>query len=176
MAKSYHIERHRGIATPKLPTYLTREIGRVIVRWAYFEHCIQEMNWGAMNVTHEVGRIAVREPRATDRLEMLGDLITLRGAEMDWTLHKSIMKRAEPLLAMRDLLAHAIWGQHEQTKEWVIQKTKGKWPKNLDPLIEGSRKITPESMPMSADTLKSVVSDIDVLIEDLKRLRASAVE
>jgi hypothetical protein len=174
MSKSYHAERHSGIATYKLPTALSREIGRVMVHWAYFEHCIQEMNWGAMNVTGEVGRIAAREPRATDRLEMLGDLIRLRGADMDWQLHKSILKRAEPALAMRDLLAHAIWTQHRQTKEWLIQKTKGKWPKELAELISGPRKIVPESLPMDAEKLKSIVSEIDSLIEDLKTFRASA--
>lgn len=93
---------------------------------------------------------------------------------MDWPLHKSISQRAAPLLAFRDLLAHAIWGQHGH--EWLIQKTKGKWPKELESIITGPRKVIPESLPVTVEDLRAKVAEIDALIEDLRALRASATE
>src|SRR5262245_8794648 len=89
MSQSDQVEHVSGIATYQLPTAMSREIGRIMVRWAYFEHGVQEMNWGVANLPQSVGRIAMREPRVTDRLEMLADLIRLRGATMDWDLYKS---------------------------------------------------------------------------------------
>lgn len=176
MKKHYEIERVTGLSTPQLPARLTREIGRIIVRWAYFEHCVQEMVWGALNVSPAAGRIAVREPRVIDRLDILRDVIKLRGGEMDWDLLKSMLERARLLAAKRDLLAHGMWHHHATTGEWLVQLARGSWPKDAAHLIAGSKKVTPESVPMDAEKLRAATSEIDALIDDLKRLRASAVE
>ncbi len=75
--------------TPK-PTHLTTEaayaipeafeteVGRIIVRWAYFEDLIQLIVWTLMDLDHAYGRLAVREPRLSDKLEMIRDLSQLR--------------------------------------------------------------------------------------------------
>src|SRR5258708_11874622 len=76
------VERVIGNAVYELRIPFSREIGRVIVHFAYFEQCVQEMVWDAMGVSEAVGRIAIREPRITDRLEMLRDLIGLRGGAL----------------------------------------------------------------------------------------------
>ena len=85
------IERVSGTAKYNLPASISREIGQIIVHWAHFEHIVQEMVWQTMQVSQQVGRIAVREPRVTDRLEMLRDLVKLRNAEWNDDLFKSIL-------------------------------------------------------------------------------------
>jgi hypothetical protein len=75
MKKSLSIERVSGTPDYKLPASMRREVGRIIVHWGYFEHCVQEMNWQMLGISSAAGRIAMREPRVTDRLDMRHDLL-----------------------------------------------------------------------------------------------------
>jgi hypothetical protein len=52
---------------------------------------------------------------------------------------------------------------------------RGSWPKNVKDLIEGSKKINPEMVPMRLPDLRDTTAGIIELIDDLKRLRSSAV-
>src|SRR5262245_47175716 len=65
-----------------LPALLNREIGRIVVRWAYFEHHIQKMIWAvAFDADPKgaaLGRIAIQEPRAADRLDLLERVAAVR--------------------------------------------------------------------------------------------------
>jgi len=158
---------------------MCREIGRIIVAWAHFEYLIQDMVWQTMQLTQQVGRVAVREPRASERLEMLRDLVKLRNAEWDDDLFKSILERAKLITSRRHLLAHSIWDKHPSglwlsNQTWHIQMTRGQWPKNLSDLVEGSKKVTPEMLPMELSELRSTTSEIVQLIADLRTLRKSA--
>jgi hypothetical protein len=90
MKKTYRVERVTGVAVCELPSSFSREIGRILVHFAYFEQCVQEMVWQALHLSEAAGRIAVRDPRVTDRLEMLRDVVKLRGGSLDETLYKSI--------------------------------------------------------------------------------------
>jgi len=172
-AKSYFAEHVTGLATYQLPASLAREIGRIMVHWAYFEHCVQEMNWQSLDLSAPEGRIAMREPRVTDRLEMLCELVNLRGATWDTELYKSILARSKVLAAKRDLLAHGIWGYLSKSNEWHVQLARGTWPKNVREIVKGSKKITPEGVLMDTDKLRSATTEMAALIDDLKRLRSS---
>jgi hypothetical protein len=178
MKKALYVERVSGVARYDLPPSLSREIGRIIVHWAHFEHLVQDMVWQTIQVTHAVGRTAVREPRVTDRLEMLRDLIKLRNAQWDDVLFKSILERAKLITARRDLLAHGIWGNHtgglwQMDDIWPVQLARGSWPKNTAELVEGSKKVMPEMIPMELQKLRATTSEIVQLIADLKAFRAS---
>jgi hypothetical protein len=171
----YIAERVTGLASYNLPAPLVREIGRIIVSWAYFEYCVQEMNWQALGISEAAGRIAMREPRVTDRLEMLSSLIELRDGTWDIELYKSILARSRILAAKRDLLAHGIWGYVKHLNEWHVQLARGSWPNNRSDLIKGSKKVTPESVPMDSAKLRQATTEIEALSADLKKLRLSAV-
>jgi hypothetical protein len=180
MKKAYYAEHVSGTARYDLPPSICREIGRIITHWAHFEYLVQDMVWQTMQVSQQVGRLAVRDPRVTDRLEMLRDLVKLRNAEWDDALFKSILDRAKVIAARRHLLAHNIWGVHPtglwmSDDTWHVQSTQGAWPKTLSDVIEGSKKITPEMKPIRLSDLRSTTSEIVELIADLKRLRSSAV-
>jgi hypothetical protein len=136
----YVAERVAGLASYNLPAPLVREIGRIIVSWAYFEHCVQEMNWQALGISEAAGRIAMREPRVTDRLEMLSSLIELREGVWDVELYKSILARSKILAAKRDLLAHGIWGYVKHLNEWHVQLARGSWPQIGPTSSRGARK------------------------------------
>jgi len=173
MKKTLHIERVSGTATYEVPANMCREVGRMLIRWAYFEHVVQEMNWQTLGISPAQGRVAVRAPRASDRLEMLRNLIELRKGEWDDDRFKSILQRAKLLAAKRDLVAHAIWAQRDDG--WYVELSRGAWPKSLRELVASTRQIQPELKPMNIDQLREATTQIDELIADLKKLRASAV-
>jgi hypothetical protein len=118
-------------------------------------------------------RRAVREPRVSDRLVMLHDVIKLRGGSWDQELYKSMCVRADLLHAKRNLIAHGMWFHHK-SGEWHVQLTRGSWPKDTADLVAGSKKVTPESIVITIDELRSATTQISALIDDLKKLRTSA--
>lgn len=174
MPKGYVADHIRGSSTYKLPASYSREIGRIIVRWAYVEHYVQDMVWQMLDLGSAAGRIAVREPRLTDRLEMLCELIELRNGNWDISLYKKILSQAKVLAAKRDLLAHGMWHHLKAENEWHVQLARGSWPKNFRDLVAKSKRITPESVHVDLDKLRSATNEIVALIDDLKKLADSA--
>jgi hypothetical protein len=179
MAKKYVLEQISGLATYGVPANLSREIGRVIVHWSYFENCVQEMVWDILNLSAAAGRIAVRQPRVEDSLGMIHDLLELREGEWDDKLYKSILVRARLLAAKRHLIAHGKWHHYERgsawrTDEWHVELARGSWPERFAEFVTGSKRVIPESVPMDMEALRSTTSEIQIVIEDLKKLRASA--
>ena len=61
-----------------LPANLCREIGRVIISFANLEHRLSVLLYVLMRIPPEIGRLAVREPRATDRFDLAMDLFGVR--------------------------------------------------------------------------------------------------
>jgi hypothetical protein len=158
-----------------LPASHNREIGRVIVRWAYFEHYIQRMIWavvfqGAENAA-VLGRFAIREQRAVDRLDLLKQVSELQGFEMDEALFSSIKTSAKALSEKRDLLAHGLWTDPPGF-DWAVQQTRGNWT-GYRGGPKGNKRITPEAIPMSLDDLRALVTDCDAIIADSKKLLSS---
>jgi len=123
MAKDFVLHRVQGIADHNLPAEMLREIGRLMVRWAQFEYSVQQTVWETLGVTPAQGRIAIREPRVPDRLEMINDILSLRNATWDGSLYTSIIAKSRRVNAFRDLMAHGIWGQHDGA--WHCQLSRG---------------------------------------------------
>ena len=156
----------------KLPIAHSREIGRVIVRWAFFEDYIQRMvsaiAFMAGKASIPLGRIAAREPKFPDRLRMLEHLAGIRNINLDKTLIQTMKTKSRLLVEKRNLLAHGIW-THVPGVGWVVQQTTGAWDE-IEGGPKGSKRIKPEAVLMSVNDIRDVVNDIDDLIEDTKKL------
>ena len=126
------VEKISGRANYAPPPAVSREIGKIIVRFAYFEKCVLEMVWQALGLSEAAGRIAVREPRITERLDMLRDAVGLRRSLGDEELFKSIRVQAD-LLPQTQHAAHGIWYNHP-SGEWHVQLARGSWPKTAEEL------------------------------------------
>lgn len=173
MKKGFEIDRVRQIGSYDLPAGMSREIGRVIVRWAYFEGSIQDLVRQVLGLSDPVGRIAIREPKASERLEMLRDLVQLRGASWDDTLCKSMIDRTNQIARDRHLIAHGSWVK--TANHWHIQVTRGSWlPVLKDRVGASTKKVVPELRRLDMAELRNLANQIDALIEDLRRLRKSA--
>jgi len=158
-----------------LPASLSREIGRVIVRWAYFENHMQSMIYavaflGAKN-GGALGRLAIREMKAGERADLLENVADVQGVGLDRALLKTIKKKAEALGGKRNLLAHGIWT--DDHAGWVVRETRGAWKKDHPESRGRKRSIEPESVHMTSDDVRQIVVELDALIADTKKLHQS---
>jgi hypothetical protein len=127
--KTKHVfERVFQKASYDLPAPLNEEIGRVIVRWAHFEHHIQAIIWaivfeGAANGT-ALGRLAVRELKVAQRADLLEQVADVQSVMLDKSLLKAIKRKASAISEQRNLLAHGIWTSVPD-EGWTVQQTRG---------------------------------------------------
>jgi hypothetical protein len=63
--------------TLELPASLQREIGKVVTRHATVELKLSRIVYILLGIDAVSGRISVREPRTTDRLDMIADLLKI---------------------------------------------------------------------------------------------------
>jgi len=172
MAK-FRAEKLRILARYDIKPSLARELGRFIATWAHFEHYVQGVVWQALELNAEQGRLAVREPRVTDRLDMIRDLGELEGMEMDYVLLLDIRKRANLLAAKRHLLAHCIWTFDDLAAEWCALVTRGSWAETQEDIENyptGSKTVEPEARPVTVKEVSEWTTQTIALIEDLKKL------
>lgn len=66
-------------ARTDLPATMMRDIGRLVVRYAFLEQYMQNVIYMLLGVSQGVGRMAVREPgRLSDKLELVIDLVAAK--------------------------------------------------------------------------------------------------
>ena len=149
----------------ELPASINREIGKIIVRWSYLEYCVQKIVWLLAGVPEIVGRFAIREPRFTDRLEMIRDLAPLRGIKWSEAKFQAYLQQATAAQNRRDLLAHGLWTKYPDGTLRVIH-TRGQHPKNRTQVPHRSRKVSPEALFVTVPELQMMISRIDLLITE----------
>ena len=154
----------------RLPVAYSTEIGRIITRCAYLEHCMQELVFVLLHLHPKAGRLAVRRPRQTDYFEMLIDLIKLRNLKSSSNLNKtaSAIKKAYQL---RDALAHSIWIKHDQTDTPVLQYLSGSYVP-IPGAKKVKRRIDPDAMEISLETLRKNRKNIEVISKTIQKIKA----
>lgn len=171
MAKSAAI-RISGPASYSLPTGMTREIGRIIVAWAYWEAYAQAMIWEIMGISAPMGRLAVRQPRLSERFELFRDIAALKKISMDEELLSSIISTADRLQSTRDIIAHGTW-RKTLKNGWFVQKSRGNWEKKYKHIVSGKRSIISEAVPMSQEYMRSITAQIEDAISNTRTFRES---
>jgi hypothetical protein len=160
-----HIEH---VATYELPPEFNQEIGAAMVRWGYYERSIQRIIWLLVGGGETIGRYAVREPRITERIEMIGDLAAMRSLTFDRKRLNNIVKLADWALRTRDLAAHGIWGKSPDGT-WIVENTRGQHAKD-DDVPHRSRRSFPGAVIMNITELQRLTKTIEKLIADAKAL------
>ncbi len=122
-----------------------------------------------MGVDPKLGRIAVRDPRIDDRIEMIGDIAYLRKLQVDPKALDILEKRANEVLRWRDLLAHGIWIPKDDGG-WMLQNLSGLYPKDHE-AEHRKRRINPEGINVDIDGLLSVADGTLHLIEAAIEIR-----
>lgn len=140
-----------------LPAPICREIGRVMVRWAHLEHAVQLIILNLMQVTLPYGRLAVREPRLEDRIQLLKNLADLRGIEIPSGPLSTLQKNSRDLARDRDTIAHGIWTNRDG--HYYVILSRGKWSDENVP--HASRSAIPEALKVDVPSLRSITAGID---------------
>ena len=149
-----------------LPTNIAASLGRIVSRWAYQESLLYLISYEVLSVTPKQGRVAVRHPRASDVIEMIEDLLLLRGISVAPELTQLKADIVE-VLRRRDLLVHSVWLQHKG--KVAIQDTRGKWQRK--PRI--TKKMQPAPKTITPEYLKRLKDDLESTIARTERLRSA---
>lgn len=156
-----------------LPGSYCREIGRIITRWAFVEWGLSQLICYVMDVDFKSGRMAIREPRAEDRCQLLADLVKIKKIKLT-TDFIQLQKDIADACRERDALAHGIWVRDPATDQLYLRLTKGSWQPDRKNKV--SRKVKPEGRATSVETLRETTTKIDRIHDKLKTLEAEVLD
>jgi hypothetical protein len=158
-----------------LPANMARDIGRLIIRYAYLEQYIQAVIYMVMGVDAGTGRLAVREPgRLTDKLALLLDLVAAKGLKWPDIDMKELREIIEDVMDMRNLCAHSTWMYSSEHHGWAVFVSRGVW--DGIPKTERARRnkrLFPEGQIIQPQTLKTYVTGTSVLNDHFRKIQAS---
>lgn len=146
-----------------LPASLSREIGRVIVAYAAMEMVLSKIIYALLGVGPKEGRLAIREPRALDRFELIRDLANLSGIA-DYPGTKLLAEGIKEVMIQRDQLAHGVWVRHPETGKLLLRLTKGQWQPVKGQRGNTKRLVKPEGIIYGPESARSLHSLIMALI------------
>jgi hypothetical protein len=139
----------KHLATLKrLPASMCRGIGRIMVADSYLDLALIQIVYKLTGVGQKEGRLAIREPRTVERLEMILDLAKVHSIEIqtDVNLLRDTLTRST---SNRDLAGHGIWFRADDGRI-LVRQTRGQWNEGGK---KTSRKILPKGEPVDEDEL-----------------------
>ena len=173
MRRDYKLTLYKEIF--RIPSALACLVGQIMARFTFIEYQLKAVVSMLGRVRdNKLRRIILRTPRVEEYIDMVQELVELEQFTLTSNLAKlkGQLKQAE---SQRNLYAHTVWQKHPKTRAIIASKTRGSWPKS-DPIRPGvSRKIAPESVPVTKESLRKVRDAMDALISDLNGLHADAV-
>src|SRR5262245_10755262 len=105
----------------KLPASMSREIGRIIVTWAFFEHLIKSIIENLKPDDDESRELK-------DSLNLIRDLLLQRRTPLTDRSFERLKHRALDVKWRRDVVAHGLWSLAPDGK-WRVRRTSHRWPK-----------------------------------------------
>jgi hypothetical protein len=150
--------------TTRLPTTLLAAIARVIVQYAHLEYLINESIYLLSGVEPPLGRVVIKEPRITDRLDMLNELLEMRAIDLsmiDNNLRISkIRKSLEEVQTRRHRIAHGVWLRTTGDNKILLRSISGK---HTPFGRKVSRRMMPEAVDETVQTCKPLLETINNL-------------
>jgi hypothetical protein len=154
--------------TLDLPSPMLREIGRIVVRHAALELQLNLMIYQLLEIDTAMGRITVRDPRTSDRIDMIIDLLEMKKIKVKVNL-SAVRKSLEACAKGRDLLAHGIWVEDNMRPgKLLLRSLSGKW--TPDGVTNLKRRIEPEGVEYDvakARKLTALIEATGELLHDL---------
>jgi hypothetical protein len=162
-----------------LPDDLLREIGRVMVLFARLEWTLSRIAYALLGLDRTDGRIAVREPRATERIDMICQLLDYHKLPFSGSF-QALRPQILEYQSLRDKIAHATWVRDPVYGALRIINTSGQWkpipfeqeklPRKVKP--EGVTFELPEATQLSGNLL-SVFHKLSELSNEIRQFSAS---
>jgi hypothetical protein len=152
----------------QLPDEYSVEIGRILVRWAYIEWRLHQVGYRLLDIDPATGRLAMRDPRATEYVDMIVDLLSIYELSIPAPVPK-LRASLNKWGTWRNLLAHGVWVQHPTTQEYMVQNTGGQWHRDkLAPGERLSREILTEAETVTVPLLKQIVLELESMSQQLE--------
>lgn len=152
-----------------LPDAIAALIGRVMLSYAKLEHSLAMLTAVLLQLNKAEARIALRAPRAIDRLDMALDIFALKDIQIQMDVSE-LRGAITGAAAARDLLSHGLWLKHPDTDELFIQNIRGSWPKNLSDGEKISRTTYPQPIPYGVRNCKDALDAVHKALDLVARL------
>lgn len=153
----------------RLPQQYNSAIGRIIMKWALLDQHLRDLTYLLLETGRKRGRIAIRQPRTSEYVTMIKDLMLLLDINSSVDLGK-LKKGLEDLSFYRNGVAHGIWLKHPDTSEPVLQIIGRGY--EYAPGKKSKALIDPESLPVSIQLLQDVLSKTNEAIETVIHISA----
>lgn len=152
-----------------LPDDLAKLVGRVVVAYSRLEYNLSAMSALLLQLNKAETRIALRMPRAVDRLDMALDLFAIKAIEpsTDTAALRILIERA---CQGRDAIAHGLWLRHPGTGELWLRLARGAWPKDATQGAKIPRSIYPQAIPYGAADCAELLAVIEQCLEQTNEL------
>jgi hypothetical protein len=171
--KKIKIERIEGKTVFVLPENIAALLGHVVSRWANVESLLKIVLYNVVGVSDVVGRIAIGTGRANSQAVKIQELLQAHDLSMAPPL-TGLINDLDKLEQRRDAFAHGVWITDPTTNELQILNISGNW--NLGAgLPTVRRRLFPEGKPVTDEDLKSLIADLDKVIQDLFSLNDQAL-
>ena len=146
----------------QLPPGYSKFLGDVIAQWAIVEHVMASCAYVLLRVPQNLARIVVREPRASDRMDMIRELMEARKFTTAIDMDK-LKKKVVEAERQRNILAHSVWCVLSGTEQVFIIRTAGSWrPPGIGKQVP--RRMVREAVPWTlADFKEPHIALIDAI-------------
>jgi hypothetical protein len=136
-----------------LPAAWLKEIGQIITFYSFYEYGLRRAIYLVLGINPKQGRIAVRELRGQEQVDMLANLLMLADIKPPTDL-KTIERLTKSYNAERDRLAHCIWMFDARfPKSFYALNTRSTWKPEG---VKIPRSIHPEGIYYSLDRLRLI--------------------
>lgn len=163
MAKTGNPQGLEAKVIRKLPAKLERQIGRVAILYSNLEHSFTAMVGTILQLHKSEARLVLQSPRVQDRLDVVQDLLALKGFHPNFDFDGYREQLADTNNKRNDII-HGVWLKHPHTGEIMLRLTRGYWDKKAnEPRVK--RAIFPEAVTMSAKDCGRFAKQIENAIQ-----------
>lgn len=166
-------ERRIHPVVQRLPDNYLLLIGEVATAWAIQEYELKALAYLMLRVGPKRGRVAVRSPRASEVVDMVGDLMVIDGLQSRTIDLKKFAAHLDEIEVRRNTLLHNVWFHVED--RFLVQSLRGAWPTKKGE-SKVTRRIDPAGIPVALENITDLVSAIRGAIKATLELRGDIAQ
>lgn len=165
------MEQIEAIVVHDLPDDLATLIGKVIAAYSRLENNAIYLTALLLQLNKVEARIALRNPRPAEALDMALDLFNLKAIRLN-TDTASLRLKLEKAKADRDAIGHGMWLRHPTTNELYLRLSRGSWDKGMTGGDKISRTIFPQAISYGPNECRLVLKNIEDALQGVAAVGA----
>ena len=161
---NFVLRKARGELLATLPPDLGAAVGNIIVAYATLEHRLTALTTVLLQLNNAEARVALRMPRAVERLDMALDLLAVKKIDPGFD-ETALRNKVEEATSVRDLVAHGIWVKHPTEPTIFVQRSRGTWPREMMSGERIKRSLFPQALPYGVPEAMAALSIVQTALE-----------